>query len=426
MRSFFHALTILILSSSSLFASDFSKFETLNAKDLLNNQNIEFTLPPAYSTKGESYESQASGLGLQRTAMDTHQCSSGRVNIPTPFRLEKTKVPVYEKFDYTGIPNCIFTEETNITPILVNAVKNANYTLDIALYNLKLEEVTQSIMDAQDRGVKVRIIFDYGHVSPRVGRDLKVLIDKGMDIKVMRGRIRSGSMHNKYAIFDGTALEMGSANWTFTAEKSNYENMMFVYDSEIIRGYQANFQWMWDQAISAYDLNAIPPPPGPIPYDPNPSVSFNGQIFPKYVFSPKGGTTDAIVKAIDSASFEINVAMFSMTSKPIMKALIRAKDRGIKIKLMLSAGMKFPFYHEALKNEMVLKFMDGRVYKGRMHNKFTIIDNAFLINGAFNWSANAEKVNAENTILTLDSNYVRPFKKEFEKLFQQARPVGQY
>jgi len=118
--------------------------------------------------------------------------------------------------------------------------------------------------------------------------------------------------------------------------------------------------------------------------------------------------------------------MFSMTSKPIMNALIRAKARGINIKMMLSAGMSFPFYHEALKNKLTLKFMDGRVYRGRMHNKFTIIDNTLLINGAFNWSANAENVNAENTILTIDTNYVGPFKRVFEKLFQQAKPVGQY
>jgi phosphatidylserine/phosphatidylglycerophosphate/cardiolipin synthase-like enzyme len=388
-RNFFHTLTIVVLSVSSLFASDFSKLQSLNAKDLIKEQNIEF-------------------------------------NIPSPIKLAETKAPAYSKFDYSGIPTCIFTEETNITPILVNAIASTNYTLDIALYNLKLQDVTQAIMQAQDRGVKVRIIFDYKHVVPKVGRDLKVLIDKGMNIKLMRGKMRSGSMHNKYAIFDGTALQMGSANWTSTAEKSNYENMMFVYNPEIIWGYQTNFEWMWNQAISAYDLNAMPPPPGPIPYDPNPSVNFNGQTFPNYIFSPKGGTTDVLVKAIDSAYYEIDVAMFSMTSKPIMAALIRAKARGINIKMMLSAGMSFPFYQEALKNKMTLKFMDGRVYRGRMHNKFTIIDNTILINGAFNWSANAENVNAENTILTIDSTYVGPFKRVFEKLFQQAKPVGQY
>ena len=421
MRKIFHALTIIALSVASLFASDFSKLQdydecrinelcssddqdydecrvealcasgdqTLNAQDLIKDQNIEF-------------------------------------NIPSPASLVDIKAPVYEKFNYTGIPNCIFTEETDITPIIVNAIASTNYTLDIALYNLKLEAVTKAIMAAQDRGVKVRVIFDYAHVVPNVGRDLKILIDKGMNIKLMRGRSRSGSMHNKYAIFDGTALQMGSANWTNTAQQSNYENMMFVYDSQIIWGYQTNFQWMWDQAISAYDLNANPPPAGPIPYDPAPSVNFNGQTFPKYIFSPYGGTTDAIVRAIDSAYYEIDVAMFSMTSKPIMEALIRAKARGINIKLMLSAGMSFPFYQDALKNKMSLKFMEGRVYRGRMHNKFALIDNVLLINGAFNYSANAEEVNAENTILTMDSTYVRPFKRVFEKLFGQAKPVGQY
>ena len=137
MKKIFHALTIVVFSVSSLFASDFSKFQgyaelamppslalaalfpletaedvealcasgdqTLNAKDLIKDQNIEFTLPPAYSTKGESYDSQ----------------EGGRVNIPSPVKLTETKTPAYSKFDYSGIPTCIFTEETNITPILV-------------------------------------------------------------------------------------------------------------------------------------------------------------------------------------------------------------------------------------------------------------------------------------------------------------------
>lgn len=52
-------------------------------------------------------------------------------------------------------------------------------------------------------------------------------------------------------------------------------------------------------------------------------------------FSPKGGSTEAIVQEINSARHEILVQAYSFTSKPIAKALIDAKKRGVKIDAVL-------------------------------------------------------------------------------------------
>lgn len=52
-------------------------------------------------------------------------------------------------------------------------------------------------------------------------------------------------------------------------------------------------------------------------------------------FSPVGGATAAIVREIDSAKSEILVQAYSFTSKPIAKALVQAKKRGIRIEAVL-------------------------------------------------------------------------------------------
>ncbi|MBU2572836.1 MAG: hypothetical protein KKH28_02005 [Elusimicrobia bacterium] len=256
-----------------------------------------------------------------------------------------------------------------------------------------------------------------------MGRDIKYLIDSGMDLKVMKGRGGSGSMHNKYAIFDGTALQTGSANWTSYAENSSYENMMFVYDGSIIRGYQQNFEWMWKQGRSPAAPSSAVPAPGPVPADPNPSVNFNGTLFPRYIFSPRGGTEAAIARALDAARSSVDVAMFSLTSRPIMDAVLRAGSRGVKVRLTLSAGSRFPYYKETVARKIPLKFLEGRLEKGVMHNKYAVLDGKMLINGAFNWSKTAERINAENTIFTTDPNYVGPYLQEYNKLFKMARPA---
>ena len=387
MKKTLHAAVLVFLYFPPLFAAGFSGIETIRYQDLSAAQNTALRLP------------------LPKTPVYTPPPVSGRYNS-------------------TGIPLYIFTETTRVSPVLVRAIDSVTSTLDVALYNLQLTDAAQALVRARDRGIRVRVIIDYDHVFPVAGKDIKYLIDSGMDLRIMKGCGGSGSMHNKYAIFDGTALQMGSANWTSSAESASYENMMFVYDASIIRGYQEDFEWMWNQGRSPTVAASPVPKAGPLPADPRPSVNFNGTMFPKYMFSPRGGTEAAIAKAIDAARSSVDVAMFTLTSKPIMDAVLRADSRGLKVRITLYAGSKFPFFNETVAKKIALKFLDGRVEKGLMHNKFTVLDGRMLINGAFNWSDTAEQINAENIIFTIAPEYVMPYLQEYNKLFGMAKPAG--
>ena len=320
-------------------------------------------------------------------------------------------------YDWSGLPAYIFTEDERMSPALVSAIDRTRATLDVALYNLQLEETIQAMLRARARGVKVRMIFDYDHVYPKAGKEIQAVIDSGIETRVMKGRAGSGSMHCKYAVYDGTLLQTGSANWSNLAETASYENMMFVADANIVRGYAADFEWRWAQARPAGQPGAAWDKPTAPPADPKPSVYFNGITLPDYIFSPRAGTTAAIVRALDAARKEVDVAMFSFTSRPIMDALNRAVLRGLKVKLLLYVKSAFPFRDEAKQNKISVRYKEGRAPNGIMHNKFAVIDSALLINGSFNWSATAEDINTENTIFTLVPDYVTPYKAEFDKLY---------
>lgn len=323
-------------------------------------------------------------------------------------------------YDWSGLPAYIFTEEEKVSGVLTDAIGRTRSTLDVALYNLQIPDASKALLKARERGVKVRVILDYEHVYPKAGKEMQDLIDAGMEVRVMKGRGGSGSMHCKYAVFDGALLETGSANWSLSAENASYENLMFVTDRHIIEGYQAGFEWMWSQAKPAGQPDSVSAKPTLPPADPRPSVNFNGTTLPNYVFSPRGGTEAAITRAIDAARSEVDVAMFSFTSKPAMAALARASARGVKVKLLLYVKSAFPFRDEAKKTGIEVRLKEGRVGNGLMHNKYSVIDGALLINGSFNWSATAEELNTENTIFTMAPAYVTPYKAEFDKLFLQG------
>jgi len=131
-------------------------------------------------------------------------------------------------------------------------------------------------------------------------------------------------------------------------------------------------------------------------------------------FSPKGGATEAVVQEIHSARQEILVQAYSFTSKPIAKALIDAKKRGVKIDAVLDKSNVTAKYSAAtfLYNVGIPVLIDGK--HTIAHNKIIIIDRSTLITGSFNFSAAAENSNAENLLIIkgnqkLTDQFIRNF-----------------
>jgi phosphatidylserine/phosphatidylglycerophosphate/cardiolipin synthase-like enzyme len=140
-------------------------------------------------------------------------------------------------------------------------------------------------------------------------------------------------------------------------------------------------------------------------------------------FSPNGGAERAIVAALDGAAASIEVAMYAFTSRVLAKALLRARKRGVKIRVVLDGNDESEyskgFY--LLRKGIDLRYTRGRRRRGRqasyglMHDKFAVIDHRRVLTGSYNWTASAEKYNYEN-LLVLDS---RPLAAEYEREFDR-------
>ena len=132
-------------------------------------------------------------------------------------------------------------------------------------------------------------------------------------------------------------------------------------------------------------------------------------------FSPSGNTTEAVVQEIRSARQEVIVQAYSFTSKPIAKALIDAKKRGVKIEAVLDKSNATGKYSAAtfLYNAGIPVLIDDK--HAIAHNKIMIIDRQTLITGSFNFTAAAESKNAENLLVikgnkTLVDKYIDNFE----------------
>ena len=124
-------------------------------------------------------------------------------------------------------------------------------------------------------------------------------------------------------------------------------------------------------------------------------------------FTPGQDCTGLVVAEIEGAKSSIRVQAYSFTSTPILSALKRAHDRGIDVRVIVdktSAGKQQSgsSYTAAtyLTNAGVPVWVDTAV--AIAHNKVMVIDGSIVITGSFNFTAAAQKRNAENLLVIQD------------------------
>ena len=119
-------------------------------------------------------------------------------------------------------------------------------------------------------------------------------------------------------------------------------------------------------------------------------------------FSPNGGCTDAIVKALDGAKETLLVQAYSFTSAPIAKAVVDAHKRGVNVQVILDKSQRTEKYSSAdfVAHEGVPVQIDEK--HAIAHNKIMIIDGQTVITGSFNFTKAAEEHNAENLLVIHD------------------------
>ena len=138
----------------------------------------------------------------------------------------------------------------------------------------------------------------------------------------------------------------------------------------------------------------------------------------KAFFSPSLNCENNIVRRIDKAQKSIDAAVYSINNKDIVKALKRAHDRGVKIRILtdrLQAGKRTSKVIEL--HDYGIKIRVNSKHKIE-HNKFAIYDTKVASTGSFNWTNSATNKNSENCLFLIqDEISVGKYRERFEKLW---------
>lgn len=137
----------------------------------------------------------------------------------------------------------------------------------------------------------------------------------------------------------------------------------------------------------------------------------------RVLFSPQDNCAQEIVLAIDNAKNYIYVAMYYFTSRPIAQALVKAKNRGVDVRVCLDEEQ---LYYEWTKSKFLenkdvnIRLISG---SGIMHNKFCIIDGYITITGSYNWTVNADLKNDENVLIIKSREIAKIYREQFDKFW---------
>ena len=130
--------------------------------------------------------------------------------------------------------------------LILQLTGRARLSADVAAYDFTSRPVAQALSDAVARGVKVRLVAD-----EKKSRDRWSLVSE-LACSGVQVRINStySIMHNKFIVADGNAVETGSFNYTFSAEKRNAENALVITGEPETAGlYQAEFNRLWSESV---------------------------------------------------------------------------------------------------------------------------------------------------------------------------------
>jgi len=137
-------------------------------------------------------------------------------------------------------------------------LKNAQKSIQVAIYSFTHRELAKSLKKAAKRGVSVTIIFDEESNKPksysRIGDLAKIRSIRCFTLKGLPNKNKGyfGKMHMKLAIIDGKKVYFGSANWSNSAFSRNYELLYSSESPKIIKSMEAYFREILHVA-KAYD-----------------------------------------------------------------------------------------------------------------------------------------------------------------------------
>jgi phosphatidylserine/phosphatidylglycerophosphate/cardiolipin synthase-like enzyme len=288
---------------------------------------------------------------------------------------------------------------------LAAAINQAQTSVDMAMYNLSLKSITDALLNAHKRSVKVRMVMESDSLSNERPQQLK---DAGIPII---GDGHETLMHNKFTIIDGQEVWTGSLNLTVDGTYKDNNNLVRIRSTHFAKNYTNEFEKMFTRDKFGQDK---------ISDTPYPVLTIDGKRVEVY-FSPQDGVLQHLVNLVNSSKSSIYFLAYTFTSDPLANAMMNRSKAGVELQGVFeeqqanNSGTEYDRFIKAGTNIR----LDSN--PGLMHHKVIIFDGQYVALGSYNFTRAAEEGNDENLLIIYDKDIASKFTQEFYKIFNNSK-----
>ena len=289
----------------------------------------------------------------------------------------------------TTLDHADLRDAADVWPQMIAA---AQTRIDVAEFYVsngpRLEPVIRALEDAARRGVRVRVLADAGF-HKTYPETLDRLGEHGAQVRLWDVRkLTGGVLHAKYFVVDGREAYLGSQNLDWRSLEHIQELGVRYRLPSCVRALEDIFETDWALAGGG-DPQARARPETPYEF---------GEV--AFVASPRGLLPDerlwdlpALVGLLDSAKRTIRVQLltYRATVPDLLAALQRARDRGVRVEILLSNwSLRHTEELRGLPGEVrILSFglaSAGFIPFARVaHAKYCVVDGERAWVGTSNW-----------------------------------------
>ena len=126
------------------------------------------------------------------------------------------------------------------------------------------------------------------------------------------------------------------------------------------------------------------------------------------------------VALIDEAETSLDVAAYILTDRPVIDALILAKERGVTLRILLDPSQKSNFARLAPLEEEIRLKKKGPI----MHLKAYVVDGERLRTGSANLTASGLKQQDNDRLVISVPSVVAAFRADFDRMWTKAVPIA--
>ena len=131
-----------------------------------------------------------------------------------------------------------FSPDDGVLNALGLLLTNAEESIYFLAFSFTANELGTVVRQKKEAGLDVKGVMDEEQIMSNAGTEFDPFQQKGVDVLIDGN---PGQMHHKLFIVDEKIVAFGSYNFSRSAEESNDENLIIIYNPEIAKQFMLEF-----------------------------------------------------------------------------------------------------------------------------------------------------------------------------------------